>query len=150
MRDRQTEFPYRKVLSVTVPGVEALVAGDFHRPLLLATQVTITSGIYASVLQKAYSNYQIQWSTQVGSGRVDALENGTEQDLIHAVEHCDLGRFVGSIDSIVLGCTHYPLLQSLIRSYLPDLPIIDSAYESAKKIASYLGNHQEIDLLCTR
>ena len=42
------------------------------------------------------------------------------------------------IDTLVLGCTHYPLLKPLIKKILPKVTIIDSAMEMAKTVRAIL------------
>gem|GEM_PF-4591824 len=67
LRERQETFPDRKVLSVTVPGVEAIISRGFHSPLLLATRVTIETHIYELVRQRAFPEYGIDRYTQIGT-----------------------------------------------------------------------------------
>lgn len=145
LRERQELYPTRKVLSVTVPGVEALVAWDFHKPLLLGTKVTIETHIYELVRQRAFPNYQVQRAVQIGAWRVDALESWASQATLEQyIQRSDLWRFVGKVDCVILGCTHYPLVKDLIASYLPAIPLLDPAYEAAKKLQWYLERHQEL------
>lgn len=75
LREWQELYPDQKVLSVTVPGVEALVGGGFHKPLLLATKVTIETHIYELVRQRAFPTYEVDRYVQIGHGWVDALES---------------------------------------------------------------------------
>jgi glutamate racemase len=145
LREWQETYPERKVLSVTVPGVEAIVAGNFHAPLLLATKVTIETHIYELVRHRAFPDYPIAWHVQIGTGRVDALESwASSQQIDHVVSISNLDRFKNQVDCIVLWCTHYPLLKKYIADHLPDITIIDPAYEAAIKLRTYLQHHAEI------
>ena len=55
------------------------------------------------------------------------------------------------IDSIILGCTHYPLLLPKINSFLPEnIKAIDQGRLVAESLADYLIRHKEIDALCTK
>jgi glutamate racemase len=55
------------------------------------------------------------------------------------------------IDTILLGCTHYPVLYPLIRSLLPDnIHIITQGNIVAKSLVDYLKRHPEIDICCNR
>jgi glutamate racemase len=151
LREWQELYPDRKVLSVTVPGVEALVAWDFHRPLLLATKVTIETHIYELVRQRAFPTYEVERYVQIWHWRVDALESWLGQEQLTAlIEKDTLERFLWKIDCIVLWCTHYPLIKSLIEKILPRLPIVDPWYESAVKLQDYLYVHQDIDKLLSK
>jgi glutamate racemase len=49
----------------------------------------------------------------------------------------------GGVDTLVLGCTHYPLLKPLLAELLgPDVVLIDSAQETAAETARVLGARQ--------
>jgi glutamate racemase len=55
------------------------------------------------------------------------------------------------IDTIILGCTHYPLLINKIRQFLsPDITIISQGEIIAKSLAKYLNVHPEIEALCRK
>jgi glutamate racemase len=145
LREWQETYPDRKVLSVTVPGVEAIVAGNFHAPLLLATKLTIETHIYELVRHRAFPDYVIAWHVQIGTGRVDALESWlSSQEVRQIVSLSNLSRFKKQVDCVVLWCTHYPLIKKYIAEDLPDVPLIDPAYEAATKLRAYLQHHPEI------
>ena len=51
------------------------------------------------------------------------------------------------VDSLVLGCTHYPLLSNPIKRYMGEkVTLINPAYETAKELKNILG---ENNMLCT-
>jgi glutamate racemase len=55
------------------------------------------------------------------------------------------------IDTIILGCTHYPLLMEKIRRYLPEnISIISQGEVVAYSLKDYLRRHPEIDEKCTK
>ena len=55
------------------------------------------------------------------------------------------------IDTVVLACTHYPLLINKIKQFLPaGISIISQGDIVAKSFADYLNRHPEIDMLCTK
>lgn len=55
------------------------------------------------------------------------------------------------IDTLILGCTHYPLLADKIRQYLPsDITIISQGKYVAASLKDYLSRHPEMDSVCTR
>ena len=50
------------------------------------------------------------------------------------------------VDTLVLGCTHYPLLKEVISNVMgPEVKLIDSAEEAAVKLLNYLDNHAFVD-----
>lgn len=56
-----------------------------------------------------------------------------------------------NIDTLILGCTHYPLLADKIRQYLPsDITIISQGEYVAASLKDYLSRHPEMDSVCTR
>ena len=55
------------------------------------------------------------------------------------------------IDTIMLGCTHYPLLQNKIKSYLPaTVNVVSQGEIVAKSLVDYLRRHPEIDEKCVK
>lgn len=55
------------------------------------------------------------------------------------------------IDTVILGCTHYPLLLPKIRSHMPDgIHIVAQGRYVAKSLADYLQRHRDIEQRCTR
>jgi glutamate racemase len=55
------------------------------------------------------------------------------------------------IDTVILGCTHYPLLMNTIRKYIPEnLNIINQGPVVAESLADYLNRHPEMDQRITR
>ena len=55
------------------------------------------------------------------------------------------------IDSIILGCTHYPLLEEKIRSFLPnEINLVSQGGIVANSLKDYMQRHPEIDALCAK
>ena len=55
------------------------------------------------------------------------------------------------IDTIILGCTHYPLLLDKIRNYTPEaVSLISQGEYVAKSLKDYLSRHQLMDSLCSK
>jgi len=69
-----------------------------------------------------------------------AEEGWTENDVAELVAEHYLAFFrTSGIDTLVLGCTHYPLLKKVISKAVgPGITLIDSATETAKEVASVL------------
>ena len=102
------------------PAQEARHGGEI---LVLATQATLTLPKFQR-LMKRYGDHVIP---VVGRGLVELVEAGkadspeTESALREL-----LGKYVGrSIDSVVLGCTHYPFLAGAIRRMFPEAELFD-------------------------
>ena len=55
------------------------------------------------------------------------------------------------IDTIILGCTHYPLLYDTIRKYVPDnIEVVVQGEYVATSLRSYLDRHPAMDAKCTK
>jgi glutamate racemase len=60
---------------------------------------------------------------------------------------CNLLTKDPELDTVVLGCTHYPLLMNTIKKYLPDnISLIDQGPVVAEKLSDYLHRHPEMDI----
>ncbi|MCO7722543.1 glutamate racemase [Myroides odoratimimus] len=114
---------------------------------ILATKGTITSDFFTSKV-KMYPDIEI--IEQIGYNLVNLIENGG----IHSQEMKDLLRSYlepmveKGIDTLVLGCTHYPYLIPIIETIIPkEIKIIDSGKAVAKQTKKIL---EELDLLTIR
>lgn len=77
---------------------------------------------------------------------VPFIEQGIfKGEAIEQILASHLKKFDADIEAIVLGCTHYPYVRSTIEQLRPTLDIIDPGFESAKKFASYLERHPDIE-----
>lgn len=143
---RQAKHPDKKVLSITVPGVEAIIEKEYKHTLLLATQATLDSGMYPRVHKRLSSWSEHVFIQRAGVGLVDLLENNaSEWELLQALSEIIIP--TGDIDSLLLWCTHYPELEWLIKKLVwDDIPIINPSLEASKKIKQYLHNHPEISV----
>lgn len=146
IRAWQEAYPLKKVLSVTVPWVEAIVEWAFSRPLLLWTNATINSGIYPSVLQRLFPEYKVEFVNVVGEWWVDIIESQSTDRSKALPRVADLWNLL-NFDSVILWCTHYPLIQDQIKDIVwEDIPIIDPSLESAMKISNYIDKHSELGI----
>lgn len=102
------------------PAQEARHGGEI---LVLATQATLTLPKF----QRLMKRYGDHVSPVVGRGLVELVEAGkADSPETEAALRELLGRYVGrSIDSVVLGCTHYPFLAGAIRRMFPEAELFD-------------------------
>jgi glutamate racemase len=55
------------------------------------------------------------------------------------------------IDTLLLACTHYPLLRPLIRRFLPKkIKVIEQGHIVAKSLQDYLRRHPEMESKCSK
>ncbi|MFZ5649325.1 MAG: glutamate racemase [Bacillota bacterium] len=109
---------------------------------VLATGVTLAGDRFSSLLERYQNGSEI--FSQPCPGLVELVECGMHEST-EAVEM--LKRFVTplidrGVDTIVLGCTHYPFLKELVRSIAgPDISIIDTGEAVARQVCRVMGRH---------
>jgi glutamate racemase len=134
------------VLGVVEAGVESALATGFRRIGIIGTKATIRSRAYQSLLEKADRSLALK--AESCPLFVPLVEEGwaasvTARDV--AREY--LKDFNGKVDTLILGCTHYPLLKRVISGILPQVKLIDSAVAVAQQTRAMLVDR---GLLSTR
>ena len=134
------------VLGVIRPTVEAVpeMTKTGHVGIL-ATPATVSSESYVLELEKIAPDLTI--SQQACPMWVPLIESGehTGEGADYFVEKYlkQIRNKDPEIDTLVLGCTHYPLLKEKIARYAGDLQIIAQGELVAKSLADYLQRHEE-------
>lgn len=122
------------IIGVVKPGAKAAVEATRNGRIgVIATRATIGSGIYEDFLHK--TNPEISVFTKACPLFVPLVEEGWVDDPItESVIHRYIdGLLAEGIDSLVLGCTHYPLLKDKIAEITgPGVTLVNPAYETAK------------------
>jgi glutamate racemase len=139
----QQQFPV-PVLGVVQPGVAAaLAATRSGRIGLIGTVGTIQSGAYQTALRIQRPELEITACPTpllVSLVEEDWLQHTATQLIVD--EYLAPHRAAG-VDTLVLACTHYPLLKGLIRNALGDeVVLVDSAENMAKAVQHELQQHQ--------
>lgn len=109
---------------------------------VIGTNATIASGVYERTIKKLYPQAQIR--SRACPLFVPLVENGCFERgnrIAQVAAHEYLDEFKGEIDTLILGCTHYPLLRGVIEDILPDVALIDSGFETAKVAAQLLSEN---------
>ena len=140
--------PNRRVLGVIRPTVE--VAGDVsksHHIGIMATPGTVRSKTYELEIAKLFPNFQV--TSEACPMWVPLVENeeyNTPGADYFVRKHIDnLLQQDPQIDSVILGCTHYPLLRDKIRQWMPDnIHIIEQGNYVAQSLKDYLSRHQNM------
>ena len=143
----RSELPV-PVIGVVEPGARAGVAASRRRELgVIGTAGTIGSGAYESAIRAIAPDAHVV--ARACPLLVPLVEEGwldTEATRLIAREYLAPLQAAG-VDTLVLGCTHYPLLKPMLAGILgPDVVLIDSAHETAAETARVLG---ERELLAT-
>lgn len=144
VRSRQTQYPEKKVLSITIPGVEKILKDDTNKKIgILATQATILSNIYTDLFHKFGGKNNPDFQFVMAPKLVDLVESGeNRQEEIDFVVQEHINKF-RDIDTLILGCTHFPILiNNIKRFFIGD--IVDPSKEAAIQFGDYLERHPEI------
>ncbi|MFN4285096.1 MAG: glutamate racemase [Lacibacter sp.] len=146
--------PNRRVLGVIRPTAE--VIGNFTRSGhigIVATKGTVQSQSYLLEIQKFFPHLTVH--QQACPMWVPLIENN--QHLTpgaHYFVSADLQHLLAAdpqIDTLLLGCTHYPLLQPVVRRYLPpQVQVVSQGALVAESLADYLRRHPEMEMRLAR
>jgi glutamate racemase len=130
------------VVGVVEPGARAAVAASRHRELgVIGTAGTIGSGAYERAIRAIAPDAHIL--ARACPLFVPLVEEGwLDKDATRLIAREYLIPLQDAgIDTLVLGCTHYPLLKPLLVEILgQDVVLIDSAHETAAETARVLGS----------
>lgn len=146
--------PNRRVLGVIRPTVECI--GDITQTRhvgVLATAGTIKSESYPLEIRKLFPDIEVSgeacpmWVSLVENN--EARNEGADYFIQKYINN--LLRKDREIDTVILGCTHYPLLLPKIRMFMPDtIRIVAQGEYVAGSLKDYLYRHPEMDRKCTR
>jgi glutamate racemase len=128
------------VVGVINPGANgALAATRNNRVGVIGTEGTIRSGAYDRAIRNTRNDVQV--FSAACPLFVPFAEEGWAG---HAIARMAAEEYLQplldqGIDTLVLGCTHYPLLKKILQDVVgPDVALIDSAAETAKTVAQLL------------
>ncbi len=143
-------FPSLPIVGVIAPGANAAVAAaKNHHYALLATETTIQSGVYQQTLKSLDAQAQIQ-TQACGLFVALAEENCTSGPIAQAVVIQYLSPIIEHIHHegcIILGCTHFPILESAIRAFIgPRMAMVDSTCATARTVRAFLRQEQLLAL----
>jgi glutamate racemase len=133
------EFPL-PVIGVLEPGARAAVAVTKSRKVgVIGTEATIGSGAYEKAIRRLAPDVEVM-SLACPLFVSLAEEGWTDNDVAELVAEKYLAPLRGTgVDTLVLGCTHYPLLKAVIgKAAGPRIRLIDSATETAKEVKDVL------------
>jgi glutamate racemase len=128
------------VVGVVEPGARAGVRATRNgRVGVIATQATIRSGAYEAAVASTHASTRVV--SRACPAFVDFVERGDTSSgelLAVAREYLEPLRDEG-VDTLILGCTHYPMLSGLIQYVIgDDVVLVSSAEETAKDVYARL------------
>ena len=149
--------PNKRVLGVIRPSIEAVAGITKNGHVgVLATSGTVASESYPIELEKWAGSAVKQTTQEACPMWVPIVENdmiatpGANYFIQYNLQ--SLFQKDPQIDSLILGCTHYPLLVDSIRRFIPKkgVTIIEQGKIVSEKLKDYLDRHPEIDSVCSK
>ncbi|RXJ91881.1 glutamate racemase [Arcobacter sp. CECT 8983] len=138
------EFPNLIVIG-TEPGVKpAMLISESKSIGVLATPATLGGEKYQKLLKDLSLEHEFTVYEQACKGLVEQIENGK-------VSHVDTHKMLTTwlepmkernVDTIVLGCTHYPLISHLIKEIMgANIKLIETGSAIARRLESFISNN---------
>ena len=154
MNDLPNIDPARRVLGVIRPTVECIGNITQNQQIgILATAGTVKSESYPLEIHKLFPDIRV--SGVACPMWVSLVENNESQN-----EGADyfIRKYIDQlltkdplIDTVILGCTHFPILLPKIRQYIPEhISVISQGEYVAQSLKDYLRRHPEMDAKCTK
>lgn len=153
-RDLPQWDPARRVLGVIRPTVELMdrISATKHIGIL-GTSGTISSHSYVMEIEKMFPHITVtgeacpMWVPLVENNEFSSP--GSDYFVKKHLDH--ILSVDPQIDTLVLGCTHYPLLAAKIKQYLPaGINVLSQGEYVAESLKDYLKRHPEMDRKLTR
>lgn len=146
--------PGRRVLGIIRPTAECIGGITRTRHVgIVATEGTVRSESYVLEIKKLWPDISVSgeacpmWVPLVENNEYDGP--GADYFVKKRIDNLLLKD--PQIDSVILGCTHYPLLLNKILKYTPrGVKIIPQGEYVANSLKDYLFRHPEMDSLCTK
>jgi glutamate racemase len=128
------------IIGVVKPGAKMAVSLTETKNIgVIATEATVKSGIYTRYIRELARDVTVV--SKACPLFVPLVEEGLLEDRItdDMVERYLSEMKAYNVDSLVLGCTHYPLITNAIKRYMgPQVRLVNPAYETAKELKRML------------
>ncbi len=139
----QTDYPDLPVLGVIRPGAQAAVTQTRNGRIgVLATEGTVRSGAYTRALHALDTALEVRevpcpdFVPLVEAGKVET------QEAFAAAQAYLAPLRAAEVDTVILGCTHYPFLLPVLRACAPALIFVDPAEQTAHDLADQLRHNR--------
>ncbi|TDH23090.1 glutamate racemase [Segetibacter sp. 3557_3] len=153
-RELEQEYPGKRVLGVIRPTTEMVGNYSLTRHVgILATPGTVQSGSYPIEISKFFPDVKVfqeacpMWVPLIENNEHNSP--GADYFISQCVER--LLEKSPLIDTILLACTHYPLLMHKLQKLLPaSVTLLPQGSIVAESLCNYLGRHPEIAANCSK
>lgn len=138
-------YPDRRILGVIRPIVEAAVEQKAKRVGIIATRATVASNSYPEEIAKLNSSIGI--FQNAAPLLVPYIEEGEihQKEMVTVVKRYLAPLLKKDIDHLILGCTHYSLVEDHFRQNAHGVIVLSQGITTAVKLSDYLMRHPEID-----
>lgn len=134
------KYPYIPIIAIE-PAYKMVYDFAFDKvTLVMATKGTIESEKFHKLYNK-YDNHKTY--LMACQGLADIIEEGNKEKIEKYLKK-NLSEYIGKVHNVVLGCTHYPLIQDEIKDVLGDVEFFNGAESLAKHLKDIL---EENDLV---
>ena len=128
------------IFGVIRPGARVAAQQSKGKVGVLATAATVQTRVYTRVLQEYRADLQVE---EVGCPAFVPLVESHQTESSEALAACE--RYLAPLqswgaDTVVLGCTHYPLLLPVLQRVAPAIRFIDPATAVAHEVAANVEN----------
>ncbi|MGD6816778.1 glutamate racemase [Metabacillus sp. 84] len=141
---KQVDIP---VIGVIQPGARTAIKLKKNQHIgVIGTNNTIQSGAYEQALKALKASVSVE--SAACPEFVPLVESGNyEGELAREIVKQSLLPLRSlSLDSLILGCTHYPILRPLIEEYMgPSVKVISSGDETAREVSTILSYSQALN-----
>jgi len=144
---QQKQHPEKRVLGIVIPTAEEVSSQSRTKVIgILATEATVNSQSYLEEIHKIDPDVTVH--QQACPLLVPIIESGDLESATeparHYIEH--LLAQSSEIDTVLLGCTHYALIEHIVRPLVPSsIRVVSQGTIVADKLESYLLRHPEIE-----
>ena len=135
--EKEVDLP---MIGVVKPGVRAALGATKNKKIgVVATEATIHSGIYSRYIEK--NDKDVRVLGKACPLFVPLVEEGLWEDPVtDEIARRYLAELIDSgIDTLILGCTHYPMLRSTVAKIMGEsVTLVNPAYETARELKQLL------------
>jgi len=131
------------IIDVVEPSIKKAIKITKNKKIgIIGTKTTIESKKYQNEIKN--NNNRIQTYSQACPLLVPIIEEALfDHPITKEAINIYLSNIKADIDTLILGCTHYPLIKNLIsKSISSKVAIVDSSIETANKVKRFLINNQ--------
>lgn len=138
-------FDFR-IVSIVEEAAKYVIREKLESTGLIATEFTVASGKYAELIHQGHPDCHV-----VGKGspnlaalvdRGDFNQHDIDLEITTQVDNI-LAR--EKVENLILGCTHYPIVEENFRRCYPDMHIINPALEQANAVKAYLTEQNALN-----